>query len=448
MKKTKIVCRTETTFCLLQSKLCVGCTRTAASYTILLTQVQMIMLDSVGLESAQTMKKALILNGSVTEVPIILAAKTLGYETIVTGSREDEPGNKLADRYYVVDYSDYRRALEIAEQESISAVISCSNDFGAITAAYIAERMGLPGHDSFLLTKRLHEKDSFKEIAEAHNLPTLRGRGFSRLEPALEYLKNAEYPIIIKPVDLSGGKGITRVDTKEEAIAAVNMAFAASRQRHVVIEPFLLAWQHVLFGFLKDGKIQIAITADDHYLYNPFLASPNSSPALDEEPNRSIVIRAVERLASEMKLVDGFVEVQYMTDKTNGRVYIVEMMRRLPGNIALSALDKASSFSWTEWYFLSQAGEDCSRFYRSDYSIGCSSMISIMGEKNGIVREPFISDEIRKFIFSEVPLFQAGHEITNWNTERMEYLLCTFPNEEQMHRIRDHITDYVHMVYQ
>ena len=392
-------------------------------------------------------QRILILNGSHTEVPLIESAKHHGFYTIVTGNDKDAPGNKIADKYIQADYSDYKRILTISEKEGIQGVVSCSNDFGAITASYVAEKMGLKGHDSFLLTKRLHEKDSFKTIAKDVDLLTVKTIGFSDCEKAKEYVRNASYPIIIKPTDLSGGKGIAKASNYNVAERCIESAFSKSRIKHIVIEPYIEADQHVLFGFIKDRKILFSMSCDDHYLYNPYLASHNSSPARNEEPAKSIIIKEINRLSERLGLCDGFIEVQYMTERKTDAVFIVELMRRMPGNIAFSALDSASSFSWTDWYLLSQIGDNCDAFYSGDLCSGCSSMISIMGSKNGMVNNIFISEKLRSFIAYSVFNEFKGHMIEDYLTERMGYLLCKFPDEITMHSIIDNINDHVQVLY-
>jgi len=395
---------------------------------------------------AQIMKRVLVLNGSETEVPVIQLAKKRGDYVIVTGGDSTKPGNALADEYIQADFSNYELIYEIAKEKEIDAVIACSNDFGAITASYVADKLNLPGHDTFENALNLHQKDRFKKIAKEIALLSVESVSFDNLELAEQYVKDATYPLIIKPVDLTGGKGISRADTVEEALDSIHKAFERSRAKRVIIEPFIVSKQHAIFTFIYEGKVQVAYVVEDHYLYNKYLASHNSGPARNEEPAKSIVIGEMNRLCKELQLRDGFFELQYMTSD-DGQVYIVETMRRLPGNIALSAVDRVSDISWTQWYLLSQCGEDCSRFIQSHYQLGCSSMISIMGEKNGRVEKVFISDELKQYVFHEQRIHPDGHEIEDYLVERMAYLLCTFPSEDVMYRIIDNIQDHARVIY-
>ena len=80
--------------------------------------------------------------------PLILAAKKLGFRVITTGNAPELVGHAYADEYYYADFSDKDEVLTLAREQRIDAICACANDFGAITAAYVAEEMGLPGHDA------------------------------------------------------------------------------------------------------------------------------------------------------------------------------------------------------------------------------------------------------------------------------------------------------------
>ena len=98
------------------------------------------------------MKKALLLCASHNDLGLIRALRELGYCIIVTGSIENQPGQKMCDKYIKADYSNKELILKIAKQEKIDAIIQCCNDFGVYTAAYVAENLGLPGYDSYETT--------------------------------------------------------------------------------------------------------------------------------------------------------------------------------------------------------------------------------------------------------------------------------------------------------
>lgn len=96
------------------------------------------------------MKRVLILNGSFCEQPLIETAKQMGYYVISTGNMPELIGHKYSDEYINADYSDKETVLNIVRENKIDGIISCANDFGVLTAAYVAEKMGWKGHDTHI----------------------------------------------------------------------------------------------------------------------------------------------------------------------------------------------------------------------------------------------------------------------------------------------------------
>ena len=96
--------------------------------------------------------KALLLCASHNDLGLVGALRKLGYEILVTGNVPGQPGEKYADQYIQMDYSDKEAILRLARKEKIDVICQCCNDFGVYTAAYVAEKLGLPGYDSYETT--------------------------------------------------------------------------------------------------------------------------------------------------------------------------------------------------------------------------------------------------------------------------------------------------------
>ena len=111
------------------------------------------------------MKKVLILNTSHNDLRLILALKEMGFYVVSIGNRPGLVGEKYVNQYIQMDYSCKEEVLALSRKLNIDAICACCNDIGVITAAYVAEEMGLPGHDSYENTLIMHHKDRFKKFA-------------------------------------------------------------------------------------------------------------------------------------------------------------------------------------------------------------------------------------------------------------------------------------------
>ena len=225
------------------------------------------------------MERLLILNGSFCEQPIITKAKEMGYYVVTTGNAPQLMGHAYADEYIPADYSDKDAILKLVKDNNIDKIVSCANDFGVLTAAYVAEKMGWKGHDTYENAVLLHHKDKFKDYCYTHNIPSPHSVVFSDMEEALKYVKTAQYPIIVKANDLTGGKGIKKAENYEEALTALEYAFERSRDKHIVIEPYLIGTQHTIVTFIANKEIISSVSCNCYSPINPYLIQSETFPA-------------------------------------------------------------------------------------------------------------------------------------------------------------------------
>jgi len=225
-------------------------------------------------------KKLLLAGGGYADIPLILAAKKLGYYVISSGNRPDELGHKYSDEYRMADFSDQEAILNLARETAVEAVCACCNDFSALSCAYAAEKLGLPGHDPYSVAQIIHYKDQYREFADRNNIATPKALGFFNKQEALLGIKDLSFPVIIKPVDLTGGKGMSTIGKMEDAEAALDKAFAISRMKRVVVEEFITGTRHGFSAFLVDGRVVFYFYDNEHYFLNPYMVSAASTPGM------------------------------------------------------------------------------------------------------------------------------------------------------------------------
>ena len=115
-------------------------------------------------------KKLMVLNGSHSDLPLILRGNKLGFEVITLGNDSSLIGHTYADKHIDIDYSNEEDVCECARYEKIDYICSCANGLGIFSACYTAEKLGLPGHDSYEVCYILHHKDKFKDFVRKYNV--------------------------------------------------------------------------------------------------------------------------------------------------------------------------------------------------------------------------------------------------------------------------------------
>ena len=203
-------------------------------------------------------KRVLLLNGSHNEERLIKALKELGCYVITTGNRPELDGHKLADEYVFGDNSNPEAIYELATRMNVDAICPACSDCSVVSAAYAAEKMGLPGHDSYEASVALHHKDKFAEFAfglGGIHIPS--SIAFTDIHQALKWAEETEheYPLIVKPVDLDGGAGIQRVDSRPELQEQIHCAFEKSRVKHIVVESFIEGTLYAFCTFLVNQRV-------------------------------------------------------------------------------------------------------------------------------------------------------------------------------------------------
>ena len=304
-------------------------------------------------------KKMLLLGGSHAEIPLIQAAQSLGWYVITTGNARDGLGHPYADKNVFADFSDKETMLELARAEGVSAVCSGCNDFALLSTVYVCEKLGLPGHDCFATSLEIHHKDKYRALATRLGIPTPRAlvvRNAAEFETAIAQLT---FPIIVKPVDLTGGKGIHRAANADEARTAYKDACSRTRQDHIVVEEFVQGTNHGFSAMLVKGKVAFAFADNEQYFVNKYLVSGANTPSTSSDKTLAMLREYSERIAQELRLVDGILHIQYI-ERADGTPFIIEICRRPPGDLYIKFVKYATGVNYPKFIVQAETGEDIS----------------------------------------------------------------------------------------
>ena len=248
------------------------------------------------------MKRILMLGGSMQQIPIIKLAKEMGLYVITCDYTPNNPGHQYSDEYYNVSTTDLDGVLELAKKLNIDGIVAYASDPAAPTAAYVAEKLGLPGNP-YESVKICTEKDLFREFLTTHGLHAPKAKGFSSLEEAKRDIDCFAFPVMVKPVDSSGSKGVVKIYTPSELENAVAEALDYSRSKRFVIEEFIekKGYQVSGDGFSVNGELLFTSYGNELYSsaggtreyvalgeFWPTLLSEEQKQKVDEEIQKMI----------------------------------------------------------------------------------------------------------------------------------------------------------------
>lgn len=282
------------------------------------------------------MKKILLLGGSEAQLISINKAKDLGYYTIVCDYLPDNPGQFIADAFYQVSTTDKEAILDIARKENIDGIVAYSSDPAAPTAAYVANKMNLPGMD-YDVVRHFCEKQLFREFLKKNNfnVPNSRKIEIPYDESKID-LSEFSFPVIVKPTDSSGSKGITVLNDSSKITEALQYAANYSRNKTLIIEEFIVRdHPNVIEAeiFVINGEVTSwgLINSIRDTTSNPLLPAGYSYPLEITEERKRIVKTEISRLVTAAGNPSGAFNIEMIIDKNN-RLFFLDAGPRNGGN--------------------------------------------------------------------------------------------------------------------
>ncbi len=282
-------------------------------------------------------RKILLLGGAAAQLIAIETAKRLGYYTVLCDYLPDNPGQYVADSFYLVSTTDKEAVLSVAKEEKIDGIVAYSSDPAAPTAAYVANAMKLPGMD-YEVVRHFCEKQLFREflINNGFNVPQ---SVVVKLPCDFDSIDIGElhFPLIVKPTDSSGSKGITVVEDISELRDALNYAKEYSRNKTLIIEEFIRRDHPFVIEaeiFAINGEVVTwgLINSIRDTESNPLLPAAYSYPLELSENRKQLVRNEVSKLVSATGKTSGAFNIEMIIDK-NEKLFFLDAGPRNGGNM-------------------------------------------------------------------------------------------------------------------
>jgi carbamoylphosphate synthase large subunit len=392
------------------------------------------------------MKKILLLGGSAQQITVIETAKKLGYYTILCDFLTDNPGQYHADRFYLVSTTDKEAVLKVAKEEAVDGVLAYASDPAAPTAAYVAEKMELPG-TPYETVQILCNKDLFRKFLSEHGFNSPKANGYSSTEDALQELKWYRLPIIIKPVDSSGSKGATVLWSLENAEEALSFAFSFSRTHRIIVEEYVEKKHPYLIGgdiFVSNGKVVLWGLLNCHrdQDVNPLVPVGKSYPLQLEDADIACVKETLQRMIQELHVKNSALNVELVVDK-NGLVWPIDVGPRSGGNMIPELLDEIFKIDIPEMCVKAAMGE------KNEEVIGIGEPYyathNLHAHKSGIFQKVAFSAELEKYIIKKCIYKKPGDEVDYFDnaSKALGIIFMKFDNADQMFKMLKNINEHI-----
>lgn len=294
-------------------------------------------------------KRLMLLGGLRYLLPVIEEAHKLGVYVITADYLPDNIAHKYSDEYCNVSIIDKEAVLKAAQELKIDGILSHAVDPGVVSAAYVAEKMGLSFQCSYKAACILQDKYLFRQYLSENGFNCPNAKGYNNAEDALKDVDFFNWPVIVKPVDSAGSKGVTKVEDKENLKEAIDFALSCSISKNFIIEDFLdkVGAQSSADIFTVDGKLVYPAYSDQ--LFDPKAANPYTPaieiwPSTMEQKHQDDLTDQLQRLVLLLDMKTGIYNVESRVC-SNGKAYIMEVSPRGGGNRIAELQDMATAQS-------------------------------------------------------------------------------------------------------
>ncbi|OKZ73918.1 MAG: carbamoyl-phosphate-synthetase [Clostridium sp. 26_22] len=399
------------------------------------------------------MKKILLLGGSAQQIIAIETAKKLGYYTIVCDFLKDNPGQYVADKFYLISSTDKEAVLEVAQKEKIDGILAYASDPAAPTAAYVAEKLKLPGNP-YNSVEILCNKDKFRRFLKENNFCTPNAESYLNINEAMQDIEKGKFifPIMVKPVDSSGSKGVSRIDDIVEAKEKLEYAMSFSRNKRIIIEEFVEKYGYQIAGdgLSIDGELVFRCFANDHFnehCINPYVPISASFPYNMPDEIQNKIHKEIQRLLTLLEMKTCTYNFDIRIDK-NYNVYLMEVAPRDGGNYIPQIIKYATGIDLVKYSILGAMGEKISKINMKK-SQGYWSYFAVHSLVDGILDYIDIKEDVSKNHIVENHIIKKNGDIIKSFTGANTTLGCfimKFDSMKQMLEMMDNSEKWIKVI--
>lgn len=394
------------------------------------------------------MKKVLMLGGSLYQTYAIKEAIKMGYYVITCDYLPSNPGHQYSHEYHNISTTDKEAVLELAKRLNVDGVVAYASDPAAPTAAYVCEKLGLPT-SPYKSVEILSKKNLFRQYLAEHEFNVPNARSYTSYEDAEKDIDSFKLPVMVKPVDSSGSKGINKLVDKEQLKVFFEDALTYSREKIVIIEEFIEKQGPQISGdaFSVDGELVFHCLGNEFYstkVDKDFAPLGECWPTIMPQSVIDQLTQDLQRLISSLGMKSTAYNVEAIYGK-DGKVYILELGARSGGSLIPQITALATGVDMVPYVIKAAMGEDCSELKMAPVKGFWSNYMAHANETglyNGIA---FDEDFQRNHLVDYVSETKIGDSVHKYRDAQdcVGELIIKYDNQEQMFQMIENMNKYV-----
>ena len=396
------------------------------------------------------MKKLMLLGGSRYLLPVIKTAHSLGIHVITCDYLPNNIAHKYSDEYHNVSIVDKEAVLELARKLEIDGIMSFACDPGVVTAAYVAEKLSLPSCGPYESVCILQNKARFRRFLKENGFEVPWSKGYADIEEAMKDAVNFSWPVIVKPVDSAGSKGVSRVDHVNKLKESIKNALHYSLSNEFIIEDFIekKGCSSDSDCFSVEGVLKFVSFSSqlfDKSSGNPYTPAAYSWPSTFSDHTETILKNEIQRLLKLLKMKTSIYNIE-TREGVDGKPYIMEISPRGGGNRLSEILRYATGVDLIKTAVLSSIGEPVE--IKQENFKGCWAEVILHSNTVGVFKELIISQKIPAEIIEKDLWVNDGDSVGSFigANEAIGTLVLRFKDKQNMIDCMNNIEKYVQVV--
>lgn len=397
------------------------------------------------------MKKLMILGGSRYALPVIDAAKKLGIYTITADYLPDNIAHKYSDEYVNVSIIDKEATLKAAQEKNIDGIMSFACDPGVVTAAYIAEQMGLPNVGPYESVCILQNKGRFRKFLSDNGFNVPVAKSYKNINEALDDIELFNWPVIVKPTDSAGSKGVTKVENLEKLEDGIKYALSFSHSDEFIIEDFIAqkGYSSDTDSFSANGELKFVsfnCQRFDSNAENPYTPAAYSWPSSMSQEHQEELKNEIQRLITLLGMKTAVYNIE-TRESDNGKAYIMELSPRGGGNRLSECLRYATGVDMITNMVKYSVGLPIDDIEQKPYE-GCWCEIILHSDKPGVFDDLWISDLIKDNVIERDLWIEKGTKVGGFSAanEAIGTLVLNMKSQEAIDEVLSNQNKYVKVI--
>ena len=360
------------------------------------------------------MKKLMILGGSIYILPVIKMAHLLGCYVITCDYLPNNIAHKYSDEYCNVSIIEKDKVLAVARKKQIDGIMSFACDPGVETAAYVAEKMGLPNVGPYESVKILQNKGKFRKFLKDNNFNVPVSKVYKEYDDVIKDINMFNWPVIVKPTDSAGSKGVSKVSDEVNLKEAVEFALKFSHNGEFIVEEFLdkVGCSSDCDTFVVDGQIKAMYFSSQRFDIkspNQYVPSVYSWPETICEKNKENLKKEVQRLLNLLKMNSAVYNIE-TRECSNGKAYIMECSPRGGGNRLSEMIRYMTDTDFLKASIQATLGMKIDDIVQKEIPNNWIEII-LHSEKDGIFESVEIDESIKKYLIDKDLWINKGDRV-------------------------------------